>query len=889
MTIEIYTYQNPYKLDQEDIWNEIGNCPYFCVSQTTVNGLKEVYGLDFVLGRVTTVNSMVNTLFLKWNSSFMNIKQHADIDNILNYGFVSSFDEKHHSNLAAAFKFNRDDVFKSIRTLFELNINPNTKKNKMFNNEQVFIMELYKTIKESSYSSDFCLNNGFTEQDINLSILECLKNAYNNSYVKESDREKANNKLLELDTSTIVIQGVHQFTPIILRMIDEISKYKRVILLFNYQEKFKQVYKTWIDIYELFDKKIHISNNNGLNKQSSSLSNESNNLANDLGKLVNGKQNEIIENTEYKTVLVFNNMTEFAGYIARIYDNAKTSSEKNNRSPLANLKEQFYSADSSVNEILKMYFPERFGERQFLNYPLGHFFLGIANMWENSKNQNMQDISDIKECFSARIIDEPNQGDLLNILGKCESLFTNCRNIDEILYRIKNLIKKRKRLRNMDVYASHISYYNCSLEEIDILEKGLEELSEISKDFFEEFDKKSSDFGTFYKKMKSFIEKKTENNDELEDEFRDIVKRVIIRLDNVKDIKAKASFDCLKSTMKIYLQQEQNDDQSAKWIVRNFEQLDGDILRTKKRNDVIYHFGCLTDEDINSNKRRDFPWPLDADFFELAQDPIDWKYLVYVKSAQEYKNFKRYALIFGLQYNCGDYRLSYIKKKDERDRELYYLLKILGLKEENYLCYRENIDLKDTSLIQFSKKENVDFEKYDYYKYKICPYKFLLESIAEGNTIYKDDFLILKYMEVVLENTVKQSYEGLPISPINIIYQLEESYERIKMLFPFEKEINRMDVINNVKNRLLKNKWKKYPILNNKEIEYMRIRENFIYQIIIDNKNKRNLNSDLFKNMNIESIKKEMVNEVNQKRGFVQIRSSWCDYCSNRENCLINY
>ena len=154
--------------------------------------------------------------------------------------------------------------------------------------------------------------------------------------------------------------------------------------------------------------------------------------------------------------------------------------------------------------------------------------------------------------------------------------------------------------------------------------------------------------------MKSFIEKKTENNDELEDEFRDIVKRVIIRLDNVKDIKAKASFDCLKSTMKIYLQQEQNDDQSAKWIVRNFEQLDGDILRTKKRNDVIYHFGCLTDEDINSNKRRDFPWPLDADFFELAQDPIDWKYLVYVKSAQEYKNFKRYALILGLQYNCGD-------------------------------------------------------------------------------------------------------------------------------------------------------------------------------------------------------------------------------------------
>ena len=88
--------------------------------------------------------------------------------------------------------------------------------------------------------------------------------------------------------------------------------------------------------------------------------------------------------------------------------------------------------------------------------------------------------------------------------------------------------------------------------------------------------------------------------------------------------------------------------------------------------------------------RREFPWPLDSDFFEIAQEPTDWKYLVYVKSAQEYSNFKRYALIVGLQFNYGKYTLSYVKKNDNRDRELYTLLKLLGLKEENYLTFRQN-------------------------------------------------------------------------------------------------------------------------------------------------------------------------------------------------------
>lgn len=880
MSIEIYTYQDPYRLDKEDFWDDINDCPYFCVSQTLVNGLESVYGNNFTSARVTTVDKYIKQLFSIWHSPATIIRQHAAIDNVLNYEFKSSFDEKHHANLSQAFKYNRDDVFKSIRTMFELNINPNNIRKDKLSNEQLFIVELYNTIIESSYLEDFSIKSDFKNDDISKAMLETLQDAYENQDTKN---------LMKLNLDRVVIHGVHQFSPILLRMIDEISKYKQVIILFNYQLKFEKIYKTWIDIYELFDKEIKISEKNEVGLMPNTTSYEGNVLANNLGKIADGKLNEINTNMDYKPVIVFNNMTEFAGYIARKFDRAIKDADKIGGNPLSQMHEQFYSADSSVNDILKMYFPEQFGERQFLNYPLGHFFLGVANMWDTENSElPIQNISDIKECFSAGIITESNKGDLLNILGKCESLFIGCENVDSMVSRINKNIKSRRYMYDDNELSEHISYYNCTQNEMEELKAGLMELKELAEYFYKDFAKTDNNFGEFYKKLRNFIENKLESQLDLNNEFSEIIKRVLLRLDEVKDIQAKASFDCLKSTMKIYLQQETNSTKSANWIVRNFEQLDGDILRTKNRKNIVYHFGCLTDEDINMSLRREFPWPLDADFFEIAQEPTDWKYLVYVKSAQEYKNFKRYALIAGLQFNYGKYTLSYVKKNDNRDRELYTLLKLLGLKEENYLTFRQNEKLEEISDLEISTQDNIQINKIDFYKYNICPYKFLLESIFEGNTIYKDDFLIKKYMEIVLENFMKMEYEGMSIIPLSIISDLNEVYDKIvKKLFPMQQNINRVDVINNVKNRLLKAKC--YPKLNQKEKEYMKIREYFIYKKIDDHGISKDLKNRIFKDVDEETILKTILSDEAKKKGFVSVKSGWCEYCPNKDNCLANY
>lgn len=61
MSIIIYTYSNPYKINREQYWALIKNSFHLCVSQTLVNGLCDQYR-DFYKGKLTTMNRFINNL-----------------------------------------------------------------------------------------------------------------------------------------------------------------------------------------------------------------------------------------------------------------------------------------------------------------------------------------------------------------------------------------------------------------------------------------------------------------------------------------------------------------------------------------------------------------------------------------------------------------------------------------------------------------------------------------------------------------------------------------------------------------------------------------------------------------------------------------------------------
>lgn len=882
MSIIIYSYRNPYEIKENtELWEEIVSCPYFCVSQTLVNGLKSIYGSSFQIGRVTTVKNLTDSLYKVWTSTACAVKQHADIDNlIINSGSDFGLDDLELENVRKSFLFNREEVFNSIRTMFELRMNPKSIVEKYLTPEQNYIVGLYKKIIELQ-NKNFIVKEDFDECEIDEAITTAMNTAQANASSAQTDDVA--------DMDRIVIHGVHQFSPLMLRTIEEIGKYKKVILLYNYQEQYKNVYQTWVDIYSAFDcQMVDFKGAEYYPTDSALISYEGNLLAQNMGKLLGGRKDDITVKKPYE-IIEFDNMTEFAGYVARIFEDAEKRDPKH---PMSAMKEQIYAANSSANDILKVYFPEQFGERQFLNYPIGHFFVAIANMWDSKSNGIViSDINDIRECLCAGILLEKSPGRLASTFGKMEALFEGCQSIDDMLARSKKVKKNRKFITDEKrrEYINHISYYSIAVDEILELEQALSELEELSSFFYEDFEKRPNNFRRFYKKLKKYLQEEIIEERELSEDFADIIHRVLTRLDEVEDIDATASFECLKSTMSLYLVQETKPGKSANWIVRNFEQIDGDVLRTDREKDSsILHFACLTDEDIDSVKQREFTWPLTSDFFEVAQNPVDWKYQVFVKARKEYKNFKRYALIYGLEFNRGRFKLSYVKRDGDLEREPYYLLKILGIHKEQNINNRIKDKLNDVSEIQLIDSALGNYSIYDYYRFKICKERFLLETLAEGNTVYKDAFLLAKYFEVWVENETKERMQGLPSSELILIEKLNETYDELKKYFPFALNVNRIDIINNIKTRISGSK--SFPILSEDDRKFMMIRELFIYKQL---KNPRKFNQDVLKDVFVDVTQEKITGELSKdKLSHISYTSStdvWCKYCCNREICVAYY
>ena len=879
MSIQIFTYPDPYHLNQEEYWPEIINCPYFCAAQTLVNGVKRLYRNDFQRGNITTIQNLIEALFPNWVSTAKVVKQHAIIDNIIHEDFPTGLDALLQKNLQQAFRFNREELFESLRTMSEFEIDLDEILQEKLTEEQKIVVNVYQIIMKSDRRQEFTITDVPDEHAINDAIRNALAKGNHDQEVEG------------LTEDCIVIHGVHQFTPLMLRAIDEISKYKKVVLLFNYQEQYRNVYQTWIDVYSAFDSSMAISEKKEFRPTMDySVSYQGNVLGDHLGKLVNGQLEEINSNPNGE-IIEFDNLMEFAGYVATLFEQAGRISPDN---PLSQMREQIYAADSSVNKILRVYFPEQFGERHFLDYPLGHFFVAVANLWSPETNTVMiSDINDIKECLSAGILREDFTGQLLSLFCQIESLFDGCSTVKELQDRLKRVKKNRKRLTEAEnrEEVSHISYYNVVQDEIDLLVRAFDDLVELSSYFYEDFDKQANNFRSFYRKLKLYLQDEIMEDREIDEEFSDIIRRVLSRLEEVQNIEASASFECLKSTMSIYLTQETKPGGSANWIVRNFEQIDGDILRSldeyNDHKDVTYHFVCLTDDEIDYVNRRDFLRPLNDTLFEIAQNPVDWKYQVYVRSKKEYKNFKRYALIYGLEFNRCKFKLSYIKRDGENERTPYYLLKILGYQAVPNNKRRLQFQEERKNDIDFSKNDiNEQYTQYDYYRYKICKFKFLLESIVEETTVYKDKFLLNMYLEVLLENRVKRELQGYPVSEVAITEKIDEIYDDLKRLFPFAKNVNRMDSVKRIRKRLLDSKLKTFPMITESELQYMMIRELFIHKKLEDQKTHKNVLSDKFPDVSYDQIKETLSEEKLEHIKYLPSVDIWCQYCANRNLCV---
>ncbi len=384
MGLKIYTYSDPYAIDRESYRNEIRNCAHFCVSQTMVNGLEDIYPSLNEGGYLTTMRILCNTLYSDREDENKRVKQIMEVDNAVN---SLVFDGDESGNARRSLEYNTRSLVKCIRLFKELGLSPNGFDISRMNTDQKYLIDIYRSVcgKERS-SFEFC--RVFDPDVIDEKILKALKNKHGDyPYDK-------------LDRSTVVIHGIHQFTPAMLCAIEDISRFK-------------------------------------------------------------------------------------------------------------------------------------------------------------------------------------------NVIG-----------------------------------------------------------------FFADFNAGGDNFNRFYRRIHDFIVKRTQDMDSLDIEMKEVIAKLLARMNKI-DLPDTGTFTCLKQTMSFYLSQDDRLTHGANWIVRDFEQIDGDILRSSKQkaDRTCCHFCCLSDKDMCSAKDERLPWPLDISFFEYSYEPLEHNYRIFLKSKMEFKNFKRYALLYSLEFN----------------------------------------------------------------------------------------------------------------------------------------------------------------------------------------------------------------------------------------------
>jgi hypothetical protein len=803
MSFKIFTYTDPYSLDKAVFWDEIKALPHFCVSRTLVNGFVDVMQ-ESIEGLICPLDDFVNSdqVYRNWTDNIsLRIRQYSYLTQVFK-GLHAK--KRIDGSFLSSLKHNQNYFLDAIRLFVELNIVADTLHPDMANKEQrLFIAVLKKIQTGDTDLFKFPQTPGLVEvKAIVDSLAEHELLDFNErhktseaSYLAHKrawfDRAIKNTKNQEL--KSIVIHGVHQFSPAQLRLIIDLERAGlEIIFLFNYQRKYTEMYASWDYIYRYFGSPI-LHDTNITEYRPNCLQNRSNALGTALGELCEGrfKRNDPMFRSQYSLykdceLREFGNVTEYATFISnhcdialnKFYDGLSVMERANkvfNASVVLRLlDEQIYTANLDVHSLLKIYYPQFSNNRHFLSYPIGQFFSAVYRLWNWESGAIDFDLPAIKECLSSGILRSGAAEQLLRTAYQVDAVLNDITSFADFRDKFINLylnayeeIQKSKAdekayaLRRLSIY----NQYKIKRADIENLAAAINELNTIAVFLFSNGSRHEDyiEFGVHFGNLEEFIKKR--QPELANEEERVLIFALLQRFEQIKNINTNFSgtFSDLKQGLYYYLKQK-SDERQVDWIVKNFEQIDGDILQSKgqfeRGEKKVYHFACLSDKDLGVSINDLLPWPLTDTFILKAYSPVDLQFQIYYAALNERGNFLRYAFFYGLYFNRCDMRLSYVKQYNDEATEPYVLLKILGI---TLGAAPEDIEAESPDMKITLKPSDLGRVKYDRLQMTnmfLCPYRYFLEYILNETPVTEGTFLLQKYYENILVENVCRQIQG---------------------------------------------------------------------------------------------------------------------------------
>ncbi len=908
----IYTYDDPFKINNADYWDKIENIPHLCASQTLVQGMSYLYNDEDYNTPFFVIDDFIELYYESWESKTENkIKQYCSISD-----YITNLPE---DELKFSLKFNKREIYKSLRILKELNISPRDFNIKSLASEQKVFIDLYKNLFNDKRWN--LINQHGEALPILKKLITKKALSYQERAIRANDdsgnikkwerkykqAKRIRNNLEE--PGAIVISGLHRFNSLILRLLEDLQKENiKIYFLFNYNSDFEKIYSTWDKVYAWLDNDF-IQYNSDF---------RGNKLGEMLGDLLEGNlfsDIDELDDSRY-SFKAYDNLTAFSDEIKRSFERARHLISKDRdvtKKPqeifgskvLGKMNHQYYAPDNEIiNGLLKSYFPEQFGDKPFLSYPIGQFILNLYNMWDEDNQKIEIDDNSLKECiyYFSRIDNGLNP---LLTYEKVELYLQNIRGKDDYIKKINKLIKINQELKEKnDDNLNIFSFYNLYPIELEHLQEIIKTIFQVMEILFNVDNNGLVNFKEHYQALTSIIKSEGIRR-YLNKAEEEIAENILKRLDNSNELDYKGYISDLKESLHFYLSNKRKED--PHWIVRNLEQLDGDVLLSKNNvflNSRTYHLALISDANMNYSLNNLLPWPLTESFFQAYSGEINIRNKIntILEPLREYSNFLRFSLFYASYYTNSNINISYVKSYKDEKQNPYFLLDMLGVDFDDIDQIIEDEDDSRNSSLLFSYDDysytTADFNMSDRdYQYGLlCPLRFFINKFLSGDDSFKNEYHVSLAVTVLLLIESWEKLQGKPADQIEEVVKQEASRLR-KDYFPYYYRHDFLDkekkVIKKIKNDYVDQRGEKVYEIKSSQKYYLELRKRILYGKI-SNKDKEKLTKNIFnidKNEVQNEIKTQINNFIKSENSCYDLKTdeAICELCENQEICLKQY
>ena len=587
MSRQIYTYTDLQTLNQCPFWNEIRNFPQISVTADLRKSLKGTKEYDKVEGifkdeavvQVCEMRKLADKVIPRWTEDETKFHETVVLSQYIREQIRICGDDQVKRRWLIGCRRNIGMMLSAIILLEEAGIDIQDIEPDGDENVE-FMLGAWAYLKENDSAINMFRNR--------LKELE-TRETWNPIFVNLFGRSNIH---------TIVFHGFYYFTPIqekIMNLLEKVGV--QLVFLFCYNEKYPYANEIWRRTYSVENGYPPIASWNM----------ERDDKTEAYGEIFEGRKADITNKLQIKE---YASVMEFVHGIKHAVE-----------------QEYFiYSSNSNMaNQILRDFYPEQYGERKILSYPIGQFVNTLNKMWDEDLQDIVLDKDYLIECFSSGwlSLDGMSGKQYMQDLMYIMPFFEDCTQISEweeridLLGEIKEGVVEPFR-QSLDVDDSiarwqevmgnpflNFSVFAVSGKRLDVILKLIRQLLGMAKELFGQ--NQTIRVQDHIRKL-DLILKKHELSNELYEEERELIKDLFEKLSDPTGFMMECFPSDISSALNLYMSGKFNEGeiQSNKvGMVSPIYHVDAACI---KQNGKVHI--CLCDINNMPGGNKQYVWPL---------------------------------------------------------------------------------------------------------------------------------------------------------------------------------------------------------------------------------------------------------------------------------------